>query len=100
MAGFTAGGAVQRQVMLRHPAPIAEFEEAVVLLRRLLRGEIVELAEFPALGQRFDFNMEGRAKLYFPPQERVSLCIAAGGIKSSDIVDGTGMASCSGSFTR
>jgi len=85
-AGFGPGGVVQRQVMLGHPASVEMTSEAVRLLRRLLNGDVVELAAFPHLTQRFGFNVEGKAKLYFPPQKRVRVCVAAGGRKMLEAV--------------
>jgi alkanesulfonate monooxygenase SsuD/methylene tetrahydromethanopterin reductase-like flavin-dependent oxidoreductase (luciferase family) len=84
-AGFGPGGVVQRQVMLGHPASVEMTSEAVRLLRRLFNGEVVELAEFPRLAQRFGFNAEGKAKLYFPPQKKVRVCVAAGGRKMLEV---------------
>lgn len=85
IAGFASGGAVQRQVMLNHPGPVKETAESVRLLCRLLGGEVVELSEFPAIGKRFGFNMEGRARLYFPPTANVPVCVGAGGRKIGEV---------------
>lgn len=85
VAGYASGGAVQRQVMLNHPGPIAETAEATRLLCRLLAGEVVALSEFPRLGKRFGFNLEGKAKLYFPPKRNVPVCVGAGGPRIGEV---------------
>jgi alkanesulfonate monooxygenase SsuD/methylene tetrahydromethanopterin reductase-like flavin-dependent oxidoreductase (luciferase family) len=85
VAGFGSGGASQLPVMLRHPAPIADTEEAVILLSRLLHGDELELSGFPRLGNMFGFNPEGKAKLLFPPEREVPVCLAAGGRRSSHV---------------
>jgi alkanesulfonate monooxygenase SsuD/methylene tetrahydromethanopterin reductase-like flavin-dependent oxidoreductase (luciferase family) len=82
-AGMGAGGAVQEQVMAEKTNPVAVIEETVRLMRGLLRGESVPLAEFPNLAGRFRYNMKTRAKLYFPPDEPVPVILAAGGPKTS-----------------
>lgn len=84
-AGVGAGGVVQRQVMLNHPDSIQITGEAVRLLRRSLAGEVVDLADFPLLSDRFGFNREGKAKLYFPPKQKVPVCVAAGGEKMLEV---------------
>ena len=85
MLGFGSGGGVQKQVLRGHPDPVSITEESVRLIRRLLRGEIVELADFPSLVRRFAFNPGGKAKLYFPPKEPVPVCVAAGGKRNIEI---------------
>ena len=82
-AGIGAGGAVQEQVMAEKTNPVAVIEEAVRMLRGLLRGESVPLGEFPNLAGRFRYNTKSRAKLYFPPVEPVPVILAAGGPKTS-----------------
>lgn len=80
-AGIGAGGAVQEQVVSEKTAPVAVMEETVRLLKGLFAGESVELRSFPRLAERFRYNPNTRAKLYFPAQPRVSVCVAAGGPK-------------------
>lgn len=80
-AGIGAGGAVQEQVVSEKTAPMAVMEETVRFLQCLFSGESVELKNYPLLSARFRYNPRTKAKLYFPPQPRVPVCVAAGGPK-------------------
>lgn len=80
-AGIGAGGAVQEQVVSEKTAPMAVMEETVSFLKSLFAGESVELKSYPLLASRFRYNSRTKAKLYFPPQPRVPVYVAAGGPK-------------------
>lgn len=82
-AGIGAGGAVQEQVVAEKTNPISVVEETVQLLKGLLRGESVPLADFPRLARRFRYNQATSARLYFPSETLVPVVLAAGGIKTT-----------------
>jgi len=83
--GIGAGGAVQVQVIGEKRNPIDVMAESVQLLRGLLRGESVPLAQFPKLAVRFRYNTKTSAKLYFPPPAPVPVYLAAGGPKMFEV---------------
>lgn len=84
-AGIGAGGAVPAQVLKEKVAPIAVMEETVGFLTTLLAGEKVELKRFPRLAKRFRYNEEYTAKLFFPPNSKVPVYVAAGGPRMFDL---------------
>jgi alkanesulfonate monooxygenase SsuD/methylene tetrahydromethanopterin reductase-like flavin-dependent oxidoreductase (luciferase family) len=77
--GLGAGGAVQVQVIGEKKNPMSVMRESVILMRRLLAGEQVELCDFPELAGRFRYNTAAKAKLHFPPQSAVPVYLATGG---------------------
>lgn len=79
------GGTVQIQVMGENQITVAMFEESVRLLKSQLRGEAAELGEFPKLVERFKYNPNTKAKLYFPPEENVPVYVAAGGPRTCGV---------------
>ena len=83
--GIGAGGAVQVQVIGEKKNPVDVMAESVQLLRGLLRGESVPLAQFPKLAARFRYNTKTNAKLYFPPPTPVPVYLAAGGAKMFEV---------------
>lgn len=83
--GIGAGGAVQVQVIGEKKNPVDVMAESVQLLRGLLRGESVPLAQFPKLAARFRYNTKTSAKLYFPPPTPVPVYLAAGGPKMFEV---------------
>jgi alkanesulfonate monooxygenase SsuD/methylene tetrahydromethanopterin reductase-like flavin-dependent oxidoreductase (luciferase family) len=83
--GIGAGGAVQVQVIGEKKNPVDVMAESVQLLRGLLRGESVPLAQFPKLAARFRYNTKTNAKLYFPPPTPVPVYLAAGGPKMFEV---------------
>jgi len=80
-AGIGAGGAVQEQVVSEKTAPMAVMKETVGFLKSLFGGESVDLKSYPRLSARFRYNPRTSARLYFPPQPRVPVYVAAGGPK-------------------
>jgi alkanesulfonate monooxygenase SsuD/methylene tetrahydromethanopterin reductase-like flavin-dependent oxidoreductase (luciferase family) len=83
--GIGAGGAVQVQVIAEKRNPAAVMRESVELLTGLLSGEEVELSRFPALAKRFRYNTRSKTRLYFPPQRKVPVFLAAGGPRLYEI---------------
>lgn len=81
-AGIGAGGAVQEQVVAEKTNPMDVVQESILLLRGLFSGKSVPLAEFPRLSERFRYNPQARARLYFPPAAQVPVILAAGGPKT------------------
>ena len=79
--GLGAGGAVQIQVIAEKRNPVAVVRESVELLRELLAGKEVDLSRFPMLASRFRYNTKCKARLYFPPPQKVPVYLAAGGPK-------------------
>jgi len=82
VAGIGAGGAVQELVMGEKTSPMKVLEETVTLLRSLLGGEAVSLSEYPKLSNRFRYNPQTKARLYFAPDRSVPVMLAAGGPKT------------------
>jgi 5,10-methylenetetrahydromethanopterin reductase len=84
-AGIGAGGAVQEQVVNEKTAPMAVMEETTRFLKTLFAGESADLNRYPRLSARFRYNPRTKAKLYFPPQPKVPVYLAAGGPKMFDM---------------
>jgi 5,10-methylenetetrahydromethanopterin reductase len=53
--------------------------ETVRFLQTLLGGETAQLSDYPALTARYRYSARSRARLYFPPEARVPVYVAAGG---------------------
>ena len=75
--GIGAGGAVQMKAIREKTNPIAVVRESLIMLRGLLGGGEVDLADFPLLAERFRGNTEMHASLHFPPPTRVPVYLAA-----------------------
>lgn len=75
--GIGAGGAVQMKAIREKTNPIAVVRESLIMLRGLLGGHEVDLADFPLLAERFRGNTEMHASLHFPPPTRVPVYLAA-----------------------
>ena len=84
-AGIGAGGAVQEQVVNEKAASIAVMDETVRFLQTLLGGATADLSEYSALGARFRYNPRSKARLYFPPEARVPVYVAAGAPRMFDL---------------
>ena len=82
-AGIGAGGRLQESVLAEGTSPesVAVVKETVRLLSRLFAGETLELAQFPSLSTRFNYNVKSKTRLYFPPEGPLPTYLAAGGPK-------------------
>ena len=89
-AGIGAGGAVPAQIFKEKAAPVAVMEETVCFLTSLLAGEKVEFKRFPMLSQRFRYEEQYTAKLFFPPEPPVPVYVAAGGPRMFDLAGRVG----------
>lgn len=87
VAGLGSGGRLQESVLAEGTSPekVSVVKETVSFLRRLFAGESIELAQFPELVSRFNYNGKARARLYFPPGGPLPVYLAAGGPKMFQI---------------
>jgi len=83
VAGLGSGGRLQESVLAEGTSPekVSVVKETVSFLRQLFAGQRVELAQFPQLVSRFNYNGNATTRLYFPPQGSLPVYLAAGGPK-------------------
>ncbi len=81
VAGLGSGGRLQESVLAEGTSPekVSVVKETVSFLRQLFAGQSVELGQFPLLASRFNYNLDAKARLYFPPQGLLPVYLAAGG---------------------
>ncbi len=77
--GIGAGG-ISKKVISETTNPISVVRESLIMLRALLGGDEIDLAEFPDLAARFRHNMEMKTSLHFPPANRVPVYLAVAGV--------------------
>ena len=77
--GIGAGG-ISKKVISETTNPISVVRESLIMLRALLGGDEIDLADFPELAVRFRGNTEMRTSLHFPPPTRVPVYLAVAGV--------------------
>lgn len=77
--GFGAGG-ISKKVISETTSPISVVRESLIMLRALLAGDEIDLADFPELAVRFRHNTEMHTSLHFPPPNPVPVYLAVAGV--------------------
>jgi len=77
--GFGAGG-ISKKVISETTSPVSVVRESLVMMRALLGGKEIDLAEFPELAARFRHNTEMTTSLHFPPSNPVPVYLAVAGV--------------------
>ena len=77
--GFGAGG-ISKKVISETTSPISVVRESLIMLRGLLSGNEIDLADFPELAARFRHNTEMKTSLHFPPVSHVPVYLAVAGV--------------------
>lgn len=94
--GLGTGNRVASSVFER-TKPISTIRESLVMIRRLFRGETVELDEYPTLRTICSFNSGGVARLFFTPAKPIPLVVGGVGPKllrvAGELTDGVIFAS-------